>query len=283
MPILEGLAWKTCQWLTNHSHPVLCWRIEIEERWHQLANRILKSRNNQIRSALSAWWFVMLLINFAAIHSTTMVCCKWSSRFQYLLSLGIHTCIIWSGYTSRICTAHEDEVEAVIREEGWSKVQLVGWGNSIASLKNHFGYQFILMYVFSFHHFLSQFTVHPVVMRRKVMRDFTFSNGVTIPAGNTVAASAITNVDPVRYSQSQSVSQLMYECRNIMPMQPSFDGFRFEKMRKWRRNGAQTPGHILGSQLYTIRSWSSRVVNPVVSSQSWSWIDVHQPWPVLRR
>ncbi|KAM6493914.1 Cytochrome P450 [Amanita muscaria] len=70
-----------------------------------------------------------------------------------------------------------DEVEAVIQEEGWSK-------NAIGKMRK-----------------IDSFV--------KESLRLTFSNGVTIPAGNTVAAPFITNVDPEYYA----------------------DGSRFEKIR----------------------------------------------------
>ncbi|KIL61858.1 hypothetical protein M378DRAFT_166342, partial [Amanita muscaria Koide BX008] len=52
-------------------------------------------------------------------------------------------------------------------------------------------------------------------MQRKVMKDFTFSNGMTVPAGNIVAvASTPTHIDSEHYTDPET-----------------FDGFRFEKIR----------------------------------------------------
>ncbi|KIL65013.1 hypothetical protein M378DRAFT_77528, partial [Amanita muscaria Koide BX008] len=125
----------------------------------------------------------MLLINFAAIHSTTMafthVLYDLATRPEYVQPM-------------------RDEVEAVIREEGWSKSAIGRMRKLDSFIKESLRLSYLSLFV----------------MRRKVMKDFTFSNGVTIPAGNTVAASAITNVDPEYYADATT-----------------FDGFRFEKMR----------------------------------------------------
>ncbi|KAM6491441.1 Cytochrome P450 [Amanita muscaria] len=92
-----------------------------------------------------------------------------------------------------------DEIEEVIRQEGWSKI-------SVGKMKK----------VDSFIKETLRLADFPtIVMQRKAMKDFTFSNGVTVPAGNTVAvATTPTHTDSEFYTDPET-----------------FDGFRFEKMR----------------------------------------------------
>ncbi|KIL61336.1 hypothetical protein M378DRAFT_166987 [Amanita muscaria Koide BX008] len=108
----------------------------------------------------------MLLINFTAIHTTTMalthVLYDLATRPEYVQPM-------------------RDEVEVMIQEEGWSKSAI----GKMRKLDSFIKESLRLSNFFFF------------TMQRKVMKDFTFSNGVTIPAGNTIAAPIITHVDPV--------------------------------------------------------------------------------------
>jgi len=61
---------------------------------------------------------------------------------------------------------------------------------------------------------------HPALdgLKRQVKKDYTFSDGTTIPAGNLVSVPMLPiHLDPEIYSNPKT-----------------FDGFRFEKMRKER-------------------------------------------------
>ncbi|KAM6491442.1 Cytochrome P450 [Amanita muscaria] len=124
----------------------------------------------------------MLLINFTAIHTTTMalthVLYDLATRPEYVQPM-------------------RDEVEVMIQEEGWSKSAIGKMRKLDSFIKESLR--------------LSNFFF---TMQRKVMKDFTFSNGVTTPAGNTIAAPIITHVDPEYYADANT-----------------FDGFRFERMR----------------------------------------------------
>ncbi|KAM6493880.1 Cytochrome P450 [Amanita muscaria] len=119
----------------------------------------------------------MLLMNFVSIHTTTMafthVLYDLATRPEYVQPM-------------------RDEVEAVIQEEGWSKNAIGKMRKLDSFVKESLRLSNSLFFA----------------MQRKVMKDFTFSNGVTIPAGNRIAA-------PFEY----------YVDAN------NFDGFRFEKMR----------------------------------------------------
>ncbi|KAM6491947.1 Cytochrome P450, partial [Amanita muscaria] len=62
--------------------------------------------------------------------------------------------------------------------------------------------------------------VSTVVMRRKALKDFTFSDGMAIPAGTSVSIPYVpVHTDPASSSLSERYPK-------------NFDGFRFEKMRK---------------------------------------------------
>lgn len=96
-----------------------------------------------------------------------------------------------------------EEVEAVIEAEGWTKLSMgkmrkvdsfikesqrlsIGAGELVACLR---------LRVFVDDH------TTLVIMRRKVVKDFTFSNGVTLPAGTHLAvATYATHMDPVSHA-----------------------------------------------------------------------------------
>lgn len=127
----------------------------------------------------------VLLINFAAIHTTTIafthVLYELATRPEYVQPM-------------------RDEVEEVIKQEGWTKSavhKLVKLDSFIKETMR-----------------LSDFSI--LTMQRKALKDFTFSNGMTVPAGCTLAIPFyVINNDPENYSDPKA-----------------FDGFRFERMRK---------------------------------------------------
>ncbi len=65
----------------------------------------------------------------------------------------------------------------------------------------------------------------PVAMSRLALRSFTFSNGVTVPAGTLLAV-------PIG-----SINQ----DGEMLPNPEEFDGFRFAKLRE--RDGPDVAGH----------------------------------------
>lgn len=78
-------------------------------------------------------------------------------------------------------------------------------------------------------------------MMRKTMRDFTFTDGTTIPAGNFVCVpTACINTDPVRISYHLLYWRL--RCTNTQDFYAdpgTFDGFRFEKIHDSEKEGGQ--------------------------------------------
>jgi len=127
----------------------------------------------------------VLLINFAAIHTTTMALThllyELATRPEYVQPL-------------------RDEVEEVIKQEGWTKSAASKLRKLDSFIKETMR--------------LSEFSIF--ITHRKVLKDFTFSNGMTIPVGCTVTLPFTgINTDPEHYSDPET-----------------FDGFRFERMRE---------------------------------------------------
>jgi cytochrome P450 len=124
------------------------------------------------------------------------------------------------------------EVDTVIKEEGWTKAGIDKMykidsfvretlridGFTIRSLN------FFLIIPSPICSFAPRFFLVPFI--RLALRPFTFSNGVTVPAGTFVAIpSSATNTD-----------------ERIYPNANEFDGFRFDKLRKTER-GSMNSGY----------------------------------------
>ncbi|KAF9008808.1 cytochrome P450 [Cyathus striatus] len=126
----------------------------------------------------------ILSINFAAIHTTSMA-------FTHILyDLAV--------YTQYVPTMRE-EVEAVIAEDGWTKVSMGKMRKLDSFIKES-----------------SRLAgAAALLMNRKIVRDFTFSNGLFIPAGTHIAVA----------------SYAMHHDEELYPASNKFDGFRFLEMR----------------------------------------------------
>ncbi|KAJ2919582.1 hypothetical protein MD484_g822, partial [Candolleomyces efflorescens] len=127
----------------------------------------------------------VMLINFAAIHTTSLTLTNAlldvAARPEYIKPL-------------------REEMEEIIGNYGWTKE---GMGR-----------------MWKLDSFLKESSrlggISNIAVGRKAIKDFTFSNGVTIPAGYTVAASSSgVHTDPAFYEDPES-----------------FNGFRFSDMRK---------------------------------------------------
>ncbi|KIL64963.1 hypothetical protein M378DRAFT_162532 [Amanita muscaria Koide BX008] len=177
---------------TKHFEPLLRERFEQEtkygEDWPERPNDIVtwmlevtKDRQRSVRDLVIA----VLLINFAAIHTTTLsftyTMYELATRPEYVKPL-------------------RDEIEAVIKGEGWSK-------DSVRKLRkvDSFIKECLRLSNFSF-----------VTMWRKALKDFTLSDGTTIPAGSRVTVP----YNPVHTDANY------YSDPNV------FDGFRFERLRE---------------------------------------------------
>jgi len=127
----------------------------------------------------------LLLVNFAAIHSTSLT---YTQALYRLLANPEHI------------EPLRQEIDAVIAEEGWTKAGIDKMHKVDSFLRE------------------SQRVdgLNLLSMTRLALRPFTFSNGVTVPAGTLVSvpASAI-HADERNYSNPDK-----------------FDGFRFSRLRE---------------------------------------------------
>ncbi|KAG5720345.1 Ent-kaurene oxidase, partial [Termitomyces sp. T112] len=132
----------------------------------------------------------ILVINFAAIHTTSM------AFTQILFDLAANPAFV---------PGLREEVERVIREEGLSKIsfhKMVKLDSFIKESQRLGGNG-------------------AVVMQRKVLKDFTFSDGTVVPKGNDIAVANFA----------------MHHDEENYPDPLVFDGFRFSKMREKQSEG----------------------------------------------
>ncbi|KAM6503673.1 Cytochrome P450 [Amanita muscaria] len=170
----------------KHLEPLIGERLELKtmhgKDWSEMPVGIyaLLLRPRDTKALVRA----ILGINFAAIHTTTMsftfVLYELATRPEYIQPL-------------------REEVEAVMKEEGWSKGSVRKLWKVDSFIKEC----------------LRVSNVNPVTMNRKVLKDFTFSDGTTVPAGGTV----MVPFDSVHTDADNYIDA------------KTFDGFRFEKMR----------------------------------------------------
>ncbi|KAG6901631.1 hypothetical protein C0995_009799 [Termitomyces sp. Mi166 len=153
----------------------------------------------------------ILVINFAAIHTTSM------AFTQILFDLAANPSFV---------PALREEVESVIREEGLSKIsfhKMVKLDSFIKESQRLGGNA-------------------AVVMQRKVLRDFTFSDGTVVPKGNNIAVANFAMHHDEAYS-------------NISENYPDasvFDGFRFSKMREKQAEGFSKHQMVALTQEYIV-------------------------------
>ncbi|KAF8959646.1 cytochrome P450 [Flammula alnicola] len=133
-------------------------------------------------------WYLtsrILTVNFAAIHTSSMT---FTHAFYYL-----------AAYPEYL-QALREEVEEVVKDEGWTKAGLDKMHKIDSFIKE------------------SQ-RLHPlgnIMMQRVAVKDFTFSDGTIVPRGTTVGVAV----------QRAHMTESVYED----PMK--FDGFRFVKMKE---------------------------------------------------
>ncbi|KIL65497.1 hypothetical protein M378DRAFT_77005 [Amanita muscaria Koide BX008] len=149
---------------------------------------IAKGQQRSIQEIVTS----VLIMNFAALHTTTVcttyVMYELATRPEYIQPL-------------------RDEIEALIAGEGLSKDTINKLWKADSFIKEC----------------MRVHELTPLTMRRKALKDFTFSDGTTIPAGCIISVpyNAI-HTDAAKYEYSH---QVIYANPEI------FDGFRFEKMR----------------------------------------------------
>ncbi|KAF8324738.1 cytochrome P450 [Amanita rubescens] len=132
---------------------------------------------------ITAW---ILEINFVSIHTSTITMTHslydLAARPEYVHPL-------------------REEIEAIVEKEG-----------SVAKMTKLDGFVKETMRLAS---------SAACIMTRKIMKDFTFTDGTTIPAGNFISVpAACINTDPDIYADAGT-----------------FDGFRFEKIREEEGSG----------------------------------------------
>lgn len=122
----------------------------------------------------------VMLINIAAIHTTSMA---FTSALYNLVA------------RPAIMEELREEIEPVIEEEGWSKNAMSRLRKLDSFLKES----------------LRLYGVNAVNTDRKVLKDFTFSNGTKLPAGCHVAvASYPTHLDSTNYPAATEFQSFRY-------------------------------------------------------------------------
>jgi len=160
----------------------------LGENWNDAPNDMLMwlmSEAKGVEKSLEGLTRRMLLVNFASIHTTsntfTRVLYRLLDNPEYIEPL-------------------RQEVEVVVAEDGWTKAGLDKMHNVDSFIRES--------------QRLDVFAIAGVA--RLTLRPFTFSNGVTIPAGTLVAL-------PLRAIHTDG---------EIYPNPQEFDGFRFSKLRE---------------------------------------------------
>jgi len=169
---------------------------ELGEAWEDPPNDLLMWLMNEakgVERSLEGLARRLLFVNFASIHTTalvlTQVLCRLLSNPEYIEPL-------------------RREAEDAIAEEGWTKAGIDKLRKLDSFLRET--------------QRIDSLTLEN--MNRLAIRPFTFSNGVTIPAGTTIAAPACAiHMDEEIYSDPQQ-----------------FDGFRFSKLSALDGDVAQT-------------------------------------------
>ena len=120
------------------------------------------------------------------------------------------------------------EVETAVAEEGWTKAGLDKMHKIDSfvreSLRTH-GSGISSLIPLAKPQFLMLNSLFLVSVNRIALRPFTFSNGVTVPAGTVIAAP----------------SDIIHRDGEIYPNPEEFDGFRFAKLRE--SDGFALPRH----------------------------------------
>ncbi|TFK26821.1 cytochrome P450 [Coprinopsis marcescibilis] len=183
---------KTIKKLRQIMDPEFSYRIQMEEehgkRWdgrpNDLISWLLDHAPPEYRTA-DDMAYRILIVNFAAIHTTMMTV---------------------SGAIVDLATHPEHigplrlEVESVIKTHGWTKEAMAKMWKLDSFLKES----------------ARLGGVAALSMNRKVLKEFTFSNGITVPPGVTVGcATHSIQGDPAVYENAAT-----------------FDGFRFSNMRE---------------------------------------------------
>ncbi|KAF8271099.1 cytochrome P450 [Lactarius quietus] len=174
---------------------------EFGENWDDKPNDMLMWLMSEAKGrerSLEGLARRLLSINFAAIHTTSL---STTTALYYLLS------------NPEYIEPLRRDVETAVAEEGWTKAAMDKMHKIDSFLRE------------------SQRISGPGVLGtvRIALRPFTFSNGITVPAGTLVA----------------TPSTAIHMDGEIYPNPEKFDGFRFAKLRE--REGAAGTGQQAAS------------------------------------
>ncbi|KAI0002407.1 cytochrome P450 [Russula compacta] len=161
---------------------------EFGEDWDDKPNDLLMWLMNEakgVERSVEGLARRLLVVNFAAIHSTSL---SLTQALYRLLSNPEHI------------EPLRQEVEAVVAEEGWTKAGMDRLHKMDSVLRETQRVDGLGI----------------LALVRLALRPFTFSNGVTIPAGTLVAIPA----------------SAVHGDERIYPNPEKFDGFRFAKLRE---------------------------------------------------
>ncbi|KAF8736293.1 hypothetical protein AX14_000501 [Amanita brunnescens Koide BX004] len=182
----------------RHLEPLIKERLEQKELApNDLISWLLEAAPEDQQHSVRSITIGILFASLGAIQTATM-------SFTYVLyDLAAHPEYVQS---------MREEVEAVLQEDGWTQAAIDKLSKVDSFVKESL--RLSVMDVYS--------------MTRYVVKDFTFSDGTTIPAGNMISVPLLAiHLDPEIYSNPRS-----------------FDGFRFEKMR---REGGENAKHKFAS------------------------------------
>ncbi|KAI0287733.1 cytochrome P450 [Russula brevipes] len=161
---------------------------EFGDDWDDKPNDVLMSLMEAAKGAersLERLALRLLIINFASVHSTALT---FTQTFYRLLS------------NPQYIEPLRQEVEAVVAEEGWTKAGMDKMHKLDSFLRET--------------QRVDGLTI--LLVNRLVLRPFTFSNRVTIPAGTLIGL-------PVSAAHRDD---------RTFPNPNEFDGFRFSKLRE---------------------------------------------------
>ncbi|KAI0000302.1 cytochrome P450 [Russula vinacea] len=136
----------------------------------------------------------LLLVNFAAVHSTSLASDDISSISSLTLTQALYRLLANPEYIEPL----REEVDAVIKEEGWTKAGIDKMHKIDSFLRESLRLDSFLLFA----------------VTRLALRQFTFSNGVTVPAGTLVSVPA----------------SAIHTDERIYPNANEFDGFRFANL-----------------------------------------------------
>ncbi|KIK58719.1 hypothetical protein GYMLUDRAFT_689400 [Collybiopsis luxurians FD-317 M1] len=177
----------------RHLVPIIQERLANEEHYgegwaerpNDLLTWLLSKATTDSRRTIDDLVLRFLSANLAALFSTNMIA-----------SFAVSSLALHSEYVDEL----RDEIEDVVSEHGWTKAGMDEMRKLDSFLKE--SQRCYLSFAYG--------------LERKVLKDFTFSNGVTVPAGATLAVPMWA----------------IHHDNDYFPDADKFDGFRFSRMRE---------------------------------------------------